>query len=842
MRLMEQHFKVTGMTCAACSAGIQKTVGKMKGVNRAEVSLMGESMAVDFDENTVSVGQIIAAVEGLGYGASIDDGSALPKPQENIAARSESGFAAAAKNLKTRFLASLCFLVPLMYFTMGHMFGAPLPYFWNPHESAMNFALVQLILTTPVLFINFAFFRSGVKAAIKRVPNMDTLVSLGSAASYLYSLVVMFIIGVSDGERAADLAMNNLFFESAAMILTLVTLGKWLEARSKKKTGEEVEKLLKLAPDTVTVERNGEQVIIPMREMRVGDIVVVKQGDSIPADGQVVFGCSFVDKSAITGESLPVEIGVGDTVTSATVNKGNIIKVRAEKVGEDTVLSKIIKLVKNAGASKAPIEKTVDKIAAVFVPIVLLIALITLVVWIIVGAVGGDVQISRALNMAISVLVISCPCALGLATPVAVMAATGRGAAMGILFKDAEALQKACGIKNVLLDKTATLTEGKPRVTDILLFNGFDRGAALAVAGGIELNSNHPLAECIVGQAKEEKISFEQVSDFTYKSGAGASAVCAQGACRIGNQKLMEENGVGLSGCAAEAEKLSAQGKTVLYLSVGERIAALIAVADTLKEGSREAVEMLKAEGIRPAMLTGDAAGAAQAIAAEVGISDVYSEVLPEDKLNIVIANKKTGMTAMVGDGINDSPALKEADVGIAMGNGTDVAIDSADVVLVGGDLRALGSAVGLSRATVRNIRENLFWAFIYNIIGIPIAAGALYAVGITLNPMIGAAAMSLSSIFVVGNALRLMRFRPKHKIKAPSGKGEEKMQKILMIDGMSCGHCSARVESALNAIEGVKATVELKKKRAVVETDVADEILVKAVEDAGYKVVKIKE
>ena len=838
---MEQHFKVTGMTCAACSAGIQKTVGKMKGVNKAEVSLMGESMAVDFDENTVSAEQIIAAVESLGYGASIDDGSALPKPQENAAEKSESGFAAAAKNLKTRFLASLCFLVPLMYFTMGHMFGAPLPYFWNPHTSAMNFALVQLVLTTPVLFINIAFFKSGVKAAFKRVPNMDTLVSLGSAASYLYSLVVMFIIGVSDGERAAELAMNNLFFESAAMILTLVTLGKWLEARSKKKTGEEVEKLLKLAPDTVTVERNGEQTVIPMREMRVGDIVVVKQGDSVPADGQVVFGSSFVDKSAITGESLPVEIGVGDTVTSATVNKGNIIKIRAEKVGEDTVLSKIIKLVKNAGASKAPIEKTVDKIAAVFVPVVLLIALVTLIVWIIVGAVGGDVQISRALNMAISVLVISCPCALGLATPVAVMAATGRGAAMGILFKDAEALQKACGIKNVLLDKTATLTEGKPRVTDVLLFNGFDRNAALAVAGGIELNSNHPLAECIVGQAKEEKISFEQVTDFTYKSGAGASAVCAQGACRIGNRKLMEENGVDLSECAAEAEKLSAQGKTVLYLSVGEKIAALIAVADTLKEGSREAVEMLKAEGIRPAMLTGDAAGAAQAIAAEVGISDVYSEVLPEDKLNIVIANKKTGMTAMVGDGINDSPALKEADVGIAMGNGTDVAIDSADVVLVGGDLRALGSAVGLSRATVRNIRENLFWAFIYNVIGIPIAAGALYAIGITLNPMIGAAAMSLSSIFVVGNALRLMRFRPKHKVNAPAGKGEEKMQKILMIDGMSCGHCSARVENALNAIEGVKATVELKKKRAIVETDVADEVLVKAVEDAGYKVVKIK-
>ncbi len=836
---MKQRFKVTGMTCAACSAGIQKTVGKMKGVYSAQVSLMGESMEVDFDEAAVNAEQIIGAVEGLGYGASIDDGLAMP---ECRASAEKSSAPDMTKSLKLRFLTSLCFLVPLLYFTMGHMFGAPLPWFW---EEPVNFALVQLVLTTPVLFINFAFFKSGIKAAIKRVPNMDTLVSLGSAASYLYSLVVMFIIGVSDGERAMDLAMNNLFFESAAMILTLVTLGKWLESRSKKKTGEEVEKLLKLAPETVTVERDGEQVLIPMREMRVGDIVVVKQGNSIPADGQIVFGSSFIDKSAITGESLPVEIGVGDFVTSATVNRGNIIKVRAEKVGEDTVLSKIVKLVKNAGASKAPIEKTVDKIAAVFVPIVLAIALVTLIVWIIVGAVGGDVQISRALNMAISVLVISCPCALGLATPVAVMAATGRGASMGILFKDAEALQNACGIKNVLLDKTATLTEGKPRVTDVVPFGGYAREQILSLAGGLELNSNHPLAECIVEQARAEKIGFMQVSDFSYKSGAGASAVCPSGICRIGNAKLMTENGIEISPCVSVAEKLSSEGKTVLYLSVGDTAAALIAVADTLKEGSRDAVAELIAAGIHPSMLTGDAAGAAKAIAAEVGISDVYSEVLPEDKLNIVIQNKKTGMTAMVGDGINDSPALKESDVGVAMGSGTDIAIDSADVVLVGGDLRALGSAVGLSKATVRNIHENLFWAFIYNVIGIPIAAGALYAVGITLNPMIGAAAMSLSSIFVVGNALRLMRFRPKHKAQISAEnkiKGDERMKKILMIDGMSCGHCSARVENALNSIEGVHATVELKKKRAVVETEVADDVLIKAVENAGYKVVKIKE
>ena len=837
---MEQKFKVTGMTCAACSAGIQKTVGKLNGVRSADVSLMGECMTVDYDETAITEGQIVDAVVGLGYGASADDGSLSAVSEAPSSAIKANSFGAEAKKLKMRFFVSLGFLIPLMYLTMlHHMAGAPLPFFWDMHESPQNFALLQLLLTTPILFINFAFFKSGIRALFKRVPNMDTLVSLGSAVSYLYSVVVMFIMPYAD---AHELAMNDLFFESAAMVLTLVTLGKWLEARSKSKTGQEVEKLLRLAPDAVTVERGGAQKTVRLAEVVPGDIVVVKQGDSIPVDGVILTGDSFVDKSAITGESLPVEVGAGDAVTSASVNKGNILRVRAEKVGQDTVLSKIIKMVRNAGASKAPIEKTVDKIAGIFVPVVLGIAALTFAVWMILWGTGAaGVSVPEILSMAISVLVISCPCALGLATPVAVMAATGRGAALGILYKDAEALQKAKNIGTVLLDKTATITEGKPRVTDILVFGGKTREEVLAAAGTAELGSNHPLAACLVEKAKEEGAALTSAEKFSYLPGKGASASVGGSACLIGNARLMQEAGVSLAESEKDAARLSDEGKTVLYFAQDGSLAALFAVADTIKEGSTEAVTGLKERGIRPVMLTGDAAGAARAIARQAGIEEVVAEVLPEDKLNAVIESKKSAVTAMVGDGINDSPALKEADVGIAMGNGTDVAIDSADVVLVGGDLRAVNSAVDLSRATVRNIKENLFWAFIYNLLCIPIAAGALYAVGVVLQPMYGALAMSLSSIFVVTNALRLMRFRPKSMKKAGNGKGEDNMEKTLYIEGMSCMHCAGRVENALNAIEGVKAHVDLKKKRATVETDADDAVLIKAVEDAGYKVTKIK-
>lgn len=825
------------MTCAACSAGIQKTVGKLEGVRRAEVSLMGECMTVDFDENAIDESNIISAVEALGYGASLADQAQSETPREGKRANS---FGEEAKRLKVRFFVSLGFLIPLMYLTMlHHMAGAPLPFFWDMHESPQNFALLQLLLTTPILFVNFAFFRSGIRALFKRVPNMDTLVSLGSAVSYLYSIVVMFIMPYAD---AHELAMNNLFFESAAMVLTLVTLGKWLEARSKSRTGEEVEKLLKLAPDAVTVERDGTQKTVRLSEVVKGDIVIVKQGDSLPVDGIILSGNSFIDKSAITGESLPAEVGPGEFVTSASVNKGNVLRIRAEKVGEDTVLSKIIKMVREAGSSKAPIEKTVDKIAGIFVPVVLGVAALTFAVWMILwGTDAVAVTVPEILSMSISVLVISCPCALGLATPVAVMAATGRGASMGILYKDAEALQRAKDVRTVLLDKTATITEGKPRVTDTIAYNGYTAGQVLAEAGAIELNSNHPLASCLVERAKAENVLFPETSDFLYHPGKGAEALCGGNRCLIGNRRLLEENGISLSVAEGDAARLAKEGKTVLFFSSGAELVALIGIADTIKEGSAEAVSGLKERGILPVMLTGDAAGAAHAIARQSGIDKVIAEVLPEDKLNAVIESKKSAVTAMVGDGINDSPALKEADIGIAMGNGTDVAIDSADVVLVGGDLRALNSAIDLSKATVRNIKENLFWAFIYNLLCIPIAAGALYAVGWVLNPMIGALAMSVSSVFVVTNALRLMRFKPRHEIKTREGKGDNDMKKILMIEGMSCAHCSARVENALNAIDGVKATVELKKKRAIVESDVADEVLVKAVEDAGYSVKEIK-
>ena len=833
---MQQKFKVTGMTCAACSAGIQKRVGKMQGVRRADVSLMGECMEVDYDESAVGADEIVQAVAALGYGASVDDGS----PASPRAEKKANSFGEEAKRLRARFFASLCFLLPLMYFTMAHMFGAPLPFFWDPHESAQNFALMQLLLTTPVLFINFAFFTSGVRALCKRVPNMDTLVSLGSAVSYLYSVVVLFVMPFAQDAHA--LAMEDLFFESAAMVLTLVTLGKWLEARSKSRTGEEVKKLLRLAPDQVTVERGGSLRTVRLSEVVRGDVVVVRQGDSIPVDGVILSGNSFVDKSAITGESLPVEVGEGDLVTSASVNTGNVLRIRAEKVGEDTVLSKIVRMVREAGASKAPIEKAVDKIAGIFVPAVLGIAAFTFVLWMILWGTGVvAVTVPEILSMSISVLVISCPCALGLATPVAVMAATGRAASMGILFKDAEALQKAKLVRTVLLDKTATITEGKPRVTDIALYNGYTAERALAAAGSVELNSNHPLAACLVERARAEGCSLAAAANFSYLPGKGAAAVCGGALCRIGNSRLLEEAGVDLSAAEGDAARLADEGKTVLYFSANEKVAALFAVADTIKAGSAEAVAGLKERGITPVMLTGDSRHAAQAIARQAGIDTVIAEVLPEDKLRAVADSKKTAVTAMVGDGINDSPALKEADVGVAMGNGTDVAIDSADVVLVGGDLRALDAAVDLSKATVRNIHQNLFWAFIYNVLCIPIAAGALYAVGVVLSPMIGALAMSVSSVFVVTNALRLMRFRPKIDIEAQKGKGDTGMKKTLMIEGMSCAHCSARVENALNAIEGVQAKVELKKKRAIVETDVADDVLVKAVEDAGYKVTAVK-
>ncbi len=736
--MTKKKYSVTGMMCAACAAGIERVVKKIVGVTSCTVSLMGESMEAEFDESVASDEAIRAAVKALGYGI-YDFGKVPEKKGRGL-------------TLLTRFIISLSLLIPEMYLAMGHMISpAIVPHGW------WNYGF-QLALTLAILCVNYAFFVSGVRAAVKLVPNMDTLVTLGAAVSFVYSVVTVSL----------DPMTHTVFFESAAMIVTLVTLGKFLEDKSKKRTGKELEKLRALAPDTVTVERDGTQKAIPMSEVEVGDRVIVRQGESIAVDGKVVFGHAFVDTSAVTGESLPVELCEGDGAVSASIVTGGYLTIEAEKVGEDTMLSGIIRMVREAGTSKAPIQKLADKISAVFVPVVVGLALLTFMIWMLVT---HDVQ--KAFNFGVSVIVISCPCALGLATPVAVMAATGRGAGLGVLFKNAEALQKLATAKEIFLDKTATLTEGTPKV---VFFEEYEEGAK-GIAYALESKLSHPLARCIAAFCERG----EECENVAFIAGMGATGVVNGKNYFLGNARMMQSMSVKIEEQLSTYSALSEEGKTVLFLSDETRVLALFALADTLKEGSRNAVEELAALGCLPVMLTGDNAAVARHIAAEAGIPAqegcVRAELLPEDKLRIVrdareqnerakkeshTARRANSHVAMVGDGINDAPALKEADIGVAMGNGTDVAIESADVVLVKGDLKALPKAVRLAKKTMRIIRQNLFWAFFYNCIGIPLAAGAFAVLGVVLNPMIAAAAMSLSSLFVVTNALRLMRFMKK--------------------------------------------------------------------------------
>ena len=818
---MVKKYSVTGMTCSACSSGIERAMGRLDGVSSCEVSLMAKSMKVDFDESVVSEEKIFSVVKELGYGIYNEGEQPEGKAQNRD------------NKLFIRFIISVCLLAPLLYVSMGHMIKAPVPFFLNPHKGyGQWFALYQCILAAAVIAVNFSFFKNGIVAVFKRVPNMDTLVALGSGASFIYSLVltVLIFVGNSNGNPSWSGLYSDLHFESAATILALVTVGKWLEEKSKKKTGTEIEKLLKLVPDTVTVECDGVRKSVPVKEVKVGDIVVVKQGEYVPVDGIITDGHGFVDKCAVTGESLPVEVTSGDAVTSAAIVTNGVLKIRAERVGDQTTLSKIIEMVREAGASKAPIQKLADKIAGIFVPVVTAIALITLLVWLLID---GGFRAEHCVTYAISVLVVSCPCALGLATPVAIMTATGKAASLGILYKDAESLQRVCGINSVLLDKTATLTLGKPQVTDVCVF-GCDREEILKIACGIERNSNHPLAKCVVEYVGDGA----EVSDFSYIVGQGARAVYGGEIYSLGNIKLV--TGVKISKEVKDsAANLSAQGKTVLYMADSKRVVALIAVADVIKEGSGQAISMLKDRNMKIAMLTGDEIKTAQAVAASVGIDDFVAEVMPEDKLNAVVNLQNAGgCVAMVGDGINDSPALKQADVGIAMGSGTDVAIDSADVILVGEDLRTLDTVFDLSRATVRNIKENLFWAFIYNVVMIPVAAGAFSALGFSFNPMIAALCMSLSSLFVVGNALRLLRYRNKKIIKE-----DKYMKKIIHIEGMCCEHCAKRVENALSAVSGVvSADVKLKKKAAVVRSreEIDEAEISKVISEAGYTVTAI--
>ena len=810
--MKKEKFSVTGMTCAACSAGIEKSVARLKGIEQAEVSLMGESMQVEYDENIVTKEEIIQTGVDLGYGAALFDENVLKerKPQSDV--------------LKKCFLLSMAFLLPLMYFSMGGMIGLPQP-------SMLVSVTIQMLLALAVIIVDFHFFTSGTKALLKKVPNMDTLVAMGSGVSFIYSLIltIMLYMGKLDGHV-------HMFYESAAMILALVTLGKWLEEKSKRKTGDEIEKLIKLMPNTVSVERNSVEKKIAFQEIVVGDVLLVKHGEYVPVDGRVIEGTAFIDRAAITGESMPIEVGEGDTITGADIVKSGYIKVLAEKVGADTTLSQIVKMVKEAGASKAPLQKMADKIASVFVPAVCFIAFITFLIWLFLYQ-----DVSKAANYAISVLVISCPCSLGLATPVAVMAAMGKGMSLGILYKDAEVLQKAKDINCVLLDKTATLTVGQPNVTHFECFAN-EKELSLSIAAEMERHSNHPIAECVRVYAENQaNLPVVNVENYAYSLGKGATAVYNGETYYLGNRRLLDDI------CAKTTleieEKYSKQGKTVVFLATNKQLLAVFVIADTLKEESKDVIADLKAKNIRLGMLTGDNEQVAKTIAEEVGIQDYFAEALPEDKVEAVKRVRAVGgFVAMVGDGINDSPALKEADVGIAMGNGTDVAIDSADVVLSRGDLRLVATMVELSKATVKNIKQNLFWAFFYNCVAIPIAAGVFSFVNITLNPMIAAACMCLSSLFVVTNALRLTTFGEQSK-KEMIKEQTVSMNKTLKIEGMMCQHCVAHVTKALQAIDGVSSVaVDLKKKTATIEMskEADNQIFVQAITEAGYEVKKI--
>ena len=827
---MEKEFTVTGMTCAACAAHVEKAVKKL-GVTDVAVNLLSNKMKVNTD---ISDEEIIAAVVGAGYGAS-----AIGKQAVGSAKTEKVDY---AKALLWRFVSSLVFLIPLMYFSMGHMVGLPLGAF-DPHKNPASFALIQLVLTTPVLIINGRFFVGGAKSVIHRSPSMDTLVSLGSGAAYIYGIVTLFLINreVAGGNihGGAEIAMN-LFFESAAMILTLVTLGKFLEAKSKGKTRSEVDKLMRLRQQTATVIRDGKPVTVPIEQIAVGDTVVVLPGEYIPCDGVIVGGSTTLDKSAVTGESMPEEAVEGSKVTSATLNITGRVEMRAERVGSDTTLSKIIELIENAGGSKAPIQKIADKVSAVFVPIVCGIALVTLIVWLIIGTVG------QALTMAISVLVISCPCALGLATPVAVMAGTGRSAAHGVLVKNAEVLQGLESVKVFALDKTATITEGKPRVTNVIGYGEYEgkTEAVLGIAAALERTSTHPLARAIIESAGDDG---SVATESEYRVGLGVVGVVDGVRYALGSKSLMRDFGV------------TADGDYSVYLCTHGKLIGGITVEDEIKPTSPHAIAQLKSVGAKVVMLTGDGYAQAKAIAQKAGITEVYCNVMPEGKLDVVEKLKKEGKTAMVGDGINDAPALKAADIGIAIGSGTDVAIEAADVVLVKSDLSDVPRAMAVSHATLRNVKQNLFWAFIYNALGIPLAAGVLYGVGVTLNPMIAAAAMAFSSLFVVCNALRLtvMRFDDKRvdgKLKRIKGKSNkvgggqpadgikiidakgDSMKTTLKVNGMMCMHCVSHVKSALEKVSGVtEVNVDLQKGIAEVGGEFDLNAAIAAVKDAGY-------
>ena len=842
---MEQ-YNVTGMSCAACSARVEKAVSKVPGVTSCSVSLLTNSMGV---EGTAAASEIIAAVEEAGYGASAK-GAKTENREASRGAEEDMLKDKETPKLRRRLIASLCFLIPLMYFSMGHMmWGWPVPEFFADNHMAMG--ILQLLLTTIVMVINQKFFISGFRGLIHRAPNMDTLVALGSGASYGYSLYALFAMSdvLTRGDMEGVMSfMHEFYFESAAMILTLITVGKMLEARSKGRTTDALKSLMKLAPKTATILRNGQEAEVSIDQVRKGDVFVVRPGENIPVDGTVLEGVSAVNESALTGESIPVDKNPGDPVSAATVNQSGFLKCEATRVGEDTTLSQIIQMVSDAAATKAPIAKIADRVSGVFVPAVIAIAAVTILVWLLTGQ-----TIGFALARGISVLVISCPCALGLATPVAIMVGNGMGARHGIMFKTAVSLEETGKAEIVALDKTGTITSGEPRVTDIVPAEGISREELLTLAYALERKSEHPLARAILAEAEARGLEAgQEAEEFQALPGNGLSALWMGQRLTGGNLKFISGIAKIPEEIRTKAEALAEDGKTPLFFTRDGQLAGIIAVADVIKEDSPRAVKELQNMGIRVVMLTGDNERTARAIGRQAGVDEVIAGVLPEGKESVIRELKKKGKVAMVGDGINDAPALTRADMGIAIGAGTDIAIDAADVVLMKSRLSDVPAAIRMSRATLRNIHENLFWAFFYNVIGIPLAAGIWIPLfGWELNPMFGAAAMSLSSFCVVTNALRLNWFKmydaskdKKIKTKHYQKQEETTMKKTMKIEGMMCGHCEARVKKCLEALEGVSlAEVSHEAGTAVVtlDKDVADEVLKKAVEDQDYKVLEIR-
>lgn len=884
---MKERFDVTGMTCSACSSHVEKSVSKLTGVENVSVNLLTNSMQVEFDENKLDTAGIIKAVEDAGYGAAVKDEHAKSgaKTSGQSDSQENSGLSAVeqnVKNMKKRLIVSLIFWIPLMYVSMGHMIyqwlNIPMPpftmNFLHGNENAITYAFTQFLLLLPILIANQKYFKNGFKTLWHRSPNMDSLIAIGAGAAILYGIFAIYRIGYAMGH--GDMAVvhqyaHDLYFESAGTILTLITIGKYLETKSKGKTSEAITKLLNLAPKTVTAVRDGVEQVVDAADVEKGEIFLVKPGESVAVDGIVLEGKSSFDESAITGESIPVPKQEGDTIVSASINKSGLIRAKATKVGEDTTIAQIIRLVEEASSSKAPIAKMADKIAGVFVPAVITIALITGVIWLISGA-----TFEFAMSTAIAVLVISCPCALGLATPVAIMVGTGKGAENGILIKSGDALETAHQIDTVVLDKTGTITQGKPVVTDIICAAGKSAAKTqlLQIAGSLEKGSEHPLAEAIVNYCVTNNISLEKVTDFNALFGKGIEGTVSGTHYYAGNEKMMEEKGISLSTEQKnQIRELAKQGRTPLLFADEKQFLGIVAVADVVKPTSKEAVQKFRDYGIHVIMLTGDNEVTAQAIKEQVGIDEVIAGVLPTQKEEKISALKQAGhKVAMIGDGVNDAPALASADVGIAIGAGTDVAIESADIVLMKNDLLDAVGAVKLSKAVIRNIKENLFWAFFYNSIGIPLAAGVLYPLfQIKLNPMFGAAAMSLSSVCVVSNALRLRwvklhdakktQSEPHQDVAASTiadinqhnaldnnikstnnDKGESTMTTTISIEGMMCAHCQAHVEKALKEVAGVtEVTVSLENKNAVVTGDASVEALKQAVVDAGYEVTDVK-